>query len=134
MAKLARTWIGLIPRFYIPEDNLRTRRWPTNTGAEVNHTYTEQGTYQILVNLTDNDGLSSTKTFQITVENQPLEISSVIKIILASIFGFVLITMIILVLRRIKKASRMTKTDDRTDNSIVSSSDTWHVLVIIVEM
>jgi hypothetical protein len=74
-----------------------------NAGKSVNHTYMEEGTYQVLVNLTDNDGLSSVKTFEMTIQNRPMELSIVIKVLLASISGLIILMMIILVLRRKKK-------------------------------
>lgn len=42
------------------------------TGAQTSHTYTAAGIFQAKLTVTDNDGLKSTKTFNISVTNPPI--------------------------------------------------------------
>ena len=66
------------------------------TGPVVSHVYDKAGTYQVTLNVTNNEGFSSLKTFKITVGG-PLDILLLIQVVLATmlaalilIFGFLL--------------------------------------------
>jgi len=66
------------------------------TGSVLSHLYDKAGTYQVTLNVTNNEGNSSLKTFTITV-GSPLDILLLIKVLLATmlaalilIFGFLL--------------------------------------------
>jgi PKD repeat protein len=41
------------------------------SGAVVSHSYDKEGTYQVELNVTNNDGISNFETLTITVENLP---------------------------------------------------------------
>jgi PKD repeat protein len=67
------------------------------TGAIVSHSYNKEGTYQVELNLTNNEGVSSLKTFTITIGSSLEGILLLLKVILAamlvaliSIFAFLL--------------------------------------------
>jgi hypothetical protein len=75
----------------------------TGTGAVVSHAYTNKGTYQVQLNVTNNIGMSKLKTFGITVGNQ-LEDLTLFKVILAVIL--VALISIFAVLLRKRRVSR----------------------------
>jgi len=67
------------------------------TGSVVSHVYDKAGTYQVTLNVTNNKGISSLKTFTITVGSSSVSIVLLLKVLLAAtvvalilIFGFLL--------------------------------------------
>jgi hypothetical protein len=65
----------------------------SGTGAAVSHTYNNEGTYQVKLNVTDDKGISNQKAFAITVESSKENIVQLLKVTLA-----VMLTMLILIL------------------------------------
>ena len=62
----------------------------TGTGAVVFHTYRKEGTYQLELNETDNNGLSSSETFVITV-GSGLDIFLVVIVALTAVLGLLIL-------------------------------------------
>jgi hypothetical protein len=92
----------------VDEGEIISYRWDfgdgTNgSGKAVSHLYTDVGTYQVTLNVTDNHGLSSLETLTINViasEYIPL----VMKAVLLAMAGLLALIFIILLLRRRTKA------------------------------
>ncbi|MGB8781400.1 MAG: PKD domain-containing protein [Candidatus Bathyarchaeia archaeon] len=73
------------------------------TGAVVSHSYNKLGTYQAELNVTDNNGLSSSETLTITVENPPEYIPLAVKVLLAAVLGLLILMFAVLVRGRRKE-------------------------------
>jgi len=54
----------------------------SGTGAVAPHTYATEGAYQVSLNVTNNEGYSNVKTFQVVVESVSIDIALIIKAIL----------------------------------------------------
>lgn len=74
------------------------------TGAVVSHSYDKEGTYQVKLNVTNNEGISSLKTFTITVRNSLEDLLLLFKVILAAML-VALVTILAFLLRK-RRASR----------------------------
>ncbi len=91
----------------------------SGNSAIVSHPYTVEGTYQVSLNVTDDDGLSNLATFTVTVERQPEYINvgkesayvAILGTVSAVIFGGLATTLIILFLRR------KTRTENELDKA-----------------
>ena len=70
------------------------------SGALTSHTYAQQGTYGVKVNVTDNDGLSSLQTLTVTVANPPERIPFIVRILLLATLGLLILMFVILLLKR----------------------------------
>jgi hypothetical protein len=74
------------------------------TGAVVTHAYTSQGTYQVQLNVTNNEGASNVETSEISVGSPIGNLLRILEVILAA-GGIVLILVFALLLRK-RRASR----------------------------
>jgi len=72
----------------------------SGTGAVVSHSYVQEGTYQVTLNVTDNDGLSNYKTLTVTVKRL-IDILTIIKV--ASIVTIIALALTFLVLLKRRK-------------------------------
>jgi PKD repeat protein len=63
---------------YDPDGNIKSYSWDFDasdgigidaTGSQVSHVYIKEGTYKVTLTVTDNDGISSSDTLIVTVEN-----------------------------------------------------------------
>jgi PKD repeat protein len=70
------------------------------TGAVVSHLYANEGTYQVQLNVTNNEGISNLKTFAITVGNPSGYIPLLLKVLLAAMLGALILIFAILVIRK----------------------------------
>jgi len=87
------------------------------TGAVVSHSYTKEGKYQLKLNVTDNYGLSSSKTFTITVGNPPQYVPLAAKALLTILLILLISMFAVLVIRR-KESPRSEDNSQRyTHNS-----------------
>jgi hypothetical protein len=68
-------------------------------GAVVSHSYTKEGTYQVILNITDNDDLHNLATLVVTARKQPAYIPIVANAVLAIIIGLLILALIILALK-----------------------------------
>jgi len=75
-------------------------------GTVVSHSYSKEGTYQVILDVTDNDGLSNRKLLTVIVEKYP-EFITVIRLASAVIICTLALILIILLLAR----ARATSTD-----------------------
>jgi hypothetical protein len=75
------------------------------TGSVVSHSYDKEGTYQMELNVTDSDGLSSSKTFTITVGSPPQYIPLAIKVLLATVFSLLILMFAVLIVSRRKRST-----------------------------
>ncbi|MCJ7767454.1 PKD domain-containing protein [Candidatus Bathyarchaeota archaeon] len=71
----------------------------SGAGAIVSNTYAKEGRYQVSLNVTDNEGFSNVKTFQVAVESVPLNIALIIwagllvfTVLLAFAFAYLVLT------------------------------------------
>jgi PKD repeat protein len=69
------------------------------TGAVVSHSYGKEGTYQVKLNLTNNKGKSSLKTFTITIRNSLGDIVLLVEVILAAML-ITLVSILVVLLRK----------------------------------
>ncbi len=76
----------------------------SGTGPIVTHSYSEEGMYQIVLNVTDNDDLSSSKVLIVTVQKQPQYIPLILRVLLATTLSLLILMFIILMLRRKPKS------------------------------
>jgi len=74
----------------------------SGNGAVVSHSYTEEGTYQVLLNVTDTDGLHNLATLAVTAtaKKQPGYVPTVASAVLAMIIGSLILVLIILALKK----------------------------------
>jgi hypothetical protein len=79
------------------------------TGAVVSHSYNEQGTFQVELNVTNNEGKSSLKTFTITIGNSLGDILLLLKVILAAM----LVALILIFAFLVKKSRGSPPPSDR---------------------
>jgi hypothetical protein len=93
----------------------------SGTGAVVSHKYMKEGVYQVSLNVTNNEGFSSMKTFQILVESVPLDIALIIRagllvsaILLAFAFAYLILTR--------KNSKDETKTQRTLDQACLSET------------
>lgn len=87
--------------------------------AITSHSYSKEGSYQVVLRVTDSEGFSNLKTLTVTVEEQP-EYVTVLAIVLAAIIGVLAMIFIILLLRRKTKAGN--EADKAFDESSPSFS------------
>jgi PKD repeat protein len=87
----------------------------------VSHKYMKEGVYQVSLNVTNNEGFSSMKTFQILVESVPLDIALIIRagllvsaILLAFAFAYLILTR--------KNSKDETKTQRTLDQACLSET------------
>ena len=71
----------------------------SGTGAVAPHTYATEGAYQVSLNVTNNEGFSNVKTFQVVVESVSIDIALIIKaillvsvVLLAFAFAYLMLT------------------------------------------
>lgn len=94
-----------------PDGNIVSFDWnfgdSTNgTGSIVNHSYSKEGTYYAVLNVTDNDGLSNSKLLTVTVERQPQYVPFFLKLFLAATLGFLALIFVILLFTRKPERAR----------------------------
>ena len=77
----------------------------------VSHSYIQEGTYQVILNVTDNDGLSNYKTLTVTVKRL-IDILTIIKV--ASIITIIALALTFVVLLKRRKPRN---TQAQSDNS-----------------
>jgi len=77
-------------------------------GTVVSHSYSKEGTYQVILDVTDNDGLSNRKLLTVIVEKHP-EFITVIRLASAVIICTLALILIILLLRRKPKLADETE-------------------------
>lgn len=92
-----------------PDGEIVSYQWnfgdgTTGAGAVITHTYSTMGTFAVTLTVTDNDGLNSTKTINITIIERPPP--DVMPYIYAVIIAIIVIVVIALVLRKIRKPSK----------------------------
>jgi hypothetical protein len=75
------------------------------TGAVVSHSYNKEGTYQVGLNVTDSNGLSSSETLTITVGTPPQYIPLIVKVLLATVLGLLIFMFAVLVRSRRKESA-----------------------------
>jgi len=98
------------------------------TGAVVSHSYDKEGTYQLKLNVTDNNGRSSSETFAVTVLSQPQYIPLAVKVLLALLLGLLILMFAALVRSRRKES--IPKQYGFNSQSCVQISS-WHVQRIL---
>jgi PKD repeat protein len=91
----------------------------TGNGAVVSHTYVKEGIYEVKVNVTDNEDLSSLKTISVTVEVAPGLIPSIAKPLLAILAGLLIFMFVLLLLRR---KPRTVKVNSQPQHNSVSAA------------
>jgi hypothetical protein len=71
----------------------------SGAGAVVSHTYAKEGAYQASLNVTNNEGFSNVKTFQVVVESVFMDITLIVRagllvsaILLAFAFAYLVLT------------------------------------------
>lgn len=72
------------------------------TGSVVSHSYDKEGTYQVKLNVTNNDGISNSETLTITVGSPPEYIPLPVKVLLATVLGLLILLFAVLVRSRRK--------------------------------
>jgi PKD repeat protein len=77
----------------------------SGNGAVVSHSYTKEGTYQVVLNVTDNDGLHNLATLTVTARKQPTYVPIVASAVLTTIIGLLIVALIILALKNRTNAS-----------------------------
>jgi hypothetical protein len=75
------------------------------TGDVVSHSYNKEGTYQVALNVTDSNGLSSSETLTITVGTVPQYIPLVVKVLLVTALGLLILMFAVLVMSRRKESA-----------------------------
>lgn len=70
------------------------------TGPVVYHSYSKEGVYNVLLNVTDNDGLSNYKVLTVIVQRQPQYIPLVLKTVLIAIFALLIFMFLILLIKK----------------------------------
>jgi hypothetical protein len=68
-------------------------------GAVISHSYTKEGTYQVMLNVTDNDDLHNFATLVVTVTKQQGYVPTVASAVLAIIIGSLMLILMILALK-----------------------------------
>lgn len=76
----------------------------SGTGAVVSHSYPKEGKYQVKLNITDNDMLSSITTLSIAVQNEPLDIVFAIKATSALVGGALIAVFLFLLTKKRKRS------------------------------
>jgi hypothetical protein len=84
-----------------PDGNIVSFDWNfgdgvNGTGPVVHHSYSKEGTYYAMLNVTDNDGLSNSRLLIVTVERQPQYVPFFLKLFLAALLGFLALIFVIL--------------------------------------
>jgi hypothetical protein len=74
------------------------------TGAVVSHSYSKEGTYQMKLNVTDSDGLSSSETFTIKVGSPPQYIPVAAKVLLVTVLSLLILMFAVLIRNRRKES------------------------------
>lgn len=72
----------------------------TRSGAIVNHSYYKEGTYQIVTNVTDNEGLSNFTTLIVNVEKQQQENVTLLRVFLAMTVSLLVLLFMVLLIKR----------------------------------
>ncbi|HVP16584.1 MAG TPA: molybdopterin-dependent oxidoreductase [candidate division Zixibacteria bacterium] len=85
------------------------------TGAVVSHVYADEGTYQVQLNVTNNNGMSNSKTFAITVGSPSGYVLLLLKVILAAML--VALASIFAFLLRKRRVSRLPSDGDSKSSS-----------------
>jgi len=75
------------------------------TGVVVSHSYKKEGIYQVGLNVTDSNGLSSSETLTITVGSAPQYIPLVVKVLLVTALGLLIFMFAVLVMSRRKESA-----------------------------
>jgi len=75
------------------------------TGPVVYHLYSKEGIYHVLLNVTDNDGLSNYKVLTVTVQKQSQYDPLVLRAVLITVFSLLILMLLILLLRREPKVN-----------------------------
>jgi hypothetical protein len=70
------------------------------TGAVVSHLYNKKGTYQVNLNVTNNDGISNFRTLTVTVESPPEYIALPLKVFLAGALVLLILMFAVLLTKR----------------------------------
>jgi hypothetical protein len=73
------------------------------TGAKVSHSYDKEGTYQVTLNVTNDEGISSSEMLTITAGNPPEYIPLYVKIFLAAILVLLILAFVVLLKNRRRK-------------------------------
>lgn len=74
----------------------------SENGAIVSHSYTKEGIYQVILNVTDNDGLHNLATLAVTAtaRKQRGYVPTVASVVLAMIIGSLILVLMILALKK----------------------------------
>jgi hypothetical protein len=75
------------------------------TGAVVSHSYNKQGTYQLTLEVTDSNDLSSSETLTVTVGSPPQYVPLAVKVVLATVLALLILMFAALVRSRRKDGS-----------------------------
>jgi PKD repeat protein len=100
------------------------------TGSVVSHLYDKGGMYQVKLNITNDEGISSLKTFTITVGSPPGDI-----LLLAKVFLTTMLVALILIFAFLLRKRRTTRPQSNGDGSDVlrkkrsSTPANLHILI-----
>lgn len=82
------------------------------SGAVVSHSYSEKGTYDVSLNVTDSDAVSVTKTLTVYISVSPQYISLAMRTFLIVDLSLVILLFIVLVLRKGPRPTRKVEAQD----------------------